>query len=160
MYKNALKEDLIRVLRISDGTVESTDTIAKLKTKIENNRTIEFELCSHTCPTAAFLQLPNDSTSGKSIQMSSNRLIIRLFKLRQQLGGILTAIRRAISLPEILILHRQHAFFTTQTLSHYVYLHICACATLHHLDNNLLIGVFLSALPLRSTDMLIFRLRP
>ncbi|GFU24382.1 hypothetical protein TNCV_1058901 [Trichonephila clavipes] len=64
----------------------------------------------HTCHTAAFLQLPNDSTSGKSIQMSSNRLIIRYFSLRQQLGVILTAIRRAISLPEILILHRQHAF--------------------------------------------------
>ncbi|GFW25284.1 uncharacterized protein TNCV_5088501 [Trichonephila clavipes] len=70
------------------------------------------ELCSHT---AAFLQLPNDSTSGKSIQMSSNRLIIRHFSLRQQLGVILTAIRRAISLPEILILHRQHALYYSDT---------------------------------------------
>ncbi|GFV02325.1 hypothetical protein TNCV_178471 [Trichonephila clavipes] len=26
----------------------------------------QFELCSHTCHTAAFLQLPNDSTSGKA----------------------------------------------------------------------------------------------
>ncbi|GFU33959.1 integrase catalytic domain-containing protein [Trichonephila clavipes] len=34
MYKNALKEDL-------DGTVESTDTIANLKTKIENSSTFE-----------------------------------------------------------------------------------------------------------------------
>ncbi|GFX85618.1 hypothetical protein TNCV_3717881 [Trichonephila clavipes] len=34
MYKNALKEDLIRVVEDLDGTVESTDTIAKLKTKI------------------------------------------------------------------------------------------------------------------------------
>ncbi|GFY36500.1 hypothetical protein TNCV_27061 [Trichonephila clavipes] len=58
---------------------------------------------------------PNDSTSGKSIQMSSNRLIIRHFSLRQQLGVILTAIRRAISLPEILILHRQHALYYSDT---------------------------------------------
>ncbi|GFW67751.1 hypothetical protein TNCV_3870821 [Trichonephila clavipes] len=41
MYKNALKEDLIRVVEDLDGTVESTDTIAKLKTKIENSSTIE-----------------------------------------------------------------------------------------------------------------------
>ncbi|GFV52245.1 hypothetical protein TNCV_3778171 [Trichonephila clavipes] len=40
MYKNALKEDLIRVVDL-DGTVESTDTIAKLKTKIENSSTFE-----------------------------------------------------------------------------------------------------------------------
>ncbi|GFV15229.1 hypothetical protein TNCV_787201 [Trichonephila clavipes] len=75
----------------------------------------QFELCSHTCHIAAFLQLPNDSTSGKSIQMSSNRLIIRHFSLRQQLGVILTAIRRAISLPETLILHRQHALYNSDT---------------------------------------------
>ncbi|GFX93655.1 retrovirus-related Pol polyprotein from transposon 412 [Trichonephila clavipes] len=41
MYKNALKEDLIRVVEYLDGTVESTDTIAKLKTKIENSSTFE-----------------------------------------------------------------------------------------------------------------------
>ncbi|GFU74589.1 transposon Tf2-6 polyprotein [Trichonephila clavipes] len=41
MYKNALKEDLIRVVEDLDGTVESTDTIAKLKTKIEKSRTFE-----------------------------------------------------------------------------------------------------------------------
>ncbi|GFX41849.1 hypothetical protein TNCV_389621 [Trichonephila clavipes] len=41
MYKNALKEDLIRVVEELDGTVESTDTIAKLKTKIENSSTFE-----------------------------------------------------------------------------------------------------------------------
>ncbi|GFY26568.1 integrase catalytic domain-containing protein [Trichonephila clavipes] len=41
MYKNALKEDLIRVVEDLDGTVESTDTIAKLKTKIENSSTVE-----------------------------------------------------------------------------------------------------------------------
>ncbi|GFY36722.1 uncharacterized protein TNCV_2566841 [Trichonephila clavipes] len=41
MYKNALKEDLIRVVEDLDGTVESTDTIAKLKTKIENSSTFE-----------------------------------------------------------------------------------------------------------------------
>ncbi|GFW09876.1 phosphatase and actin regulator 2 [Trichonephila clavipes] len=41
MYKNALKEDLIRVVEDLDGTVESTDTIAKLKTKIENSTTFE-----------------------------------------------------------------------------------------------------------------------
>ncbi|GFV98580.1 integrase catalytic domain-containing protein [Trichonephila clavipes] len=40
MYKNAL-EDLIRVVEDLDGTVESTDTIAKLKTKIENSSTFE-----------------------------------------------------------------------------------------------------------------------
>ncbi|GFX13457.1 DUF1758 domain-containing protein [Trichonephila clavipes] len=41
MYKNALKEDLIRVVEDLGGTVESTDTIAKLKTKIENSSTFE-----------------------------------------------------------------------------------------------------------------------
>ncbi|GFW40490.1 integrase catalytic domain-containing protein [Trichonephila clavipes] len=41
MYKNALKEDLIRVVEDLDGTVESTDTIVKLKTKIENSGTFE-----------------------------------------------------------------------------------------------------------------------
>ncbi|GFX65478.1 transposon Tf2-6 polyprotein [Trichonephila clavipes] len=41
MYKNALKENRIRVVEDLDGTVESTDTIAKLKTKIENSSTFE-----------------------------------------------------------------------------------------------------------------------
>ncbi|GFV30473.1 hypothetical protein TNCV_3010681 [Trichonephila clavipes] len=41
MYKNALKEDLIRVVEELDSTVESTDTIVKLKTKIENSSTFE-----------------------------------------------------------------------------------------------------------------------
>ncbi|GFW11311.1 retrovirus-related Pol polyprotein from transposon 17.6 [Trichonephila clavipes] len=41
MYKNALKEDFIRVVENLDGTVESTDTIAKLKSKIENSSTFE-----------------------------------------------------------------------------------------------------------------------
>ncbi|GFX90515.1 integrase catalytic domain-containing protein [Trichonephila clavipes] len=41
MYKNALKEDLIRVVENLDGTVESTDTIVKLKTKIETSSTFE-----------------------------------------------------------------------------------------------------------------------
>ncbi|GFU65579.1 phosphatase and actin regulator 2 [Trichonephila clavipes] len=41
MYKNALKEDFIRVVEDLDGTVESTNTIAKLKTKIEKSSTFE-----------------------------------------------------------------------------------------------------------------------
>ncbi|GFW85000.1 DUF1758 domain-containing protein [Trichonephila clavipes] len=41
MYKNALKEDLIRVVEDLNGTVESTNTIAKLKTKIEKSSTFE-----------------------------------------------------------------------------------------------------------------------
>ncbi|GFU99511.1 phosphatase and actin regulator 2 [Trichonephila clavipes] len=41
MHKNALKEDLIRVVENLDGTVESTDTTVKLKTKIENSSTFE-----------------------------------------------------------------------------------------------------------------------
>ncbi|GFW77424.1 hypothetical protein TNCV_2498171 [Trichonephila clavipes] len=41
MYKNTLKEDFIRVVEDLDGTVESTDTIVKLKTKIENSSTFE-----------------------------------------------------------------------------------------------------------------------
>ncbi|GFS84516.1 hypothetical protein TNCV_4606891 [Trichonephila clavipes] len=43
MYKNALREDLIRVVENLDSTVESTDTIANLKTKIENSSTFESE---------------------------------------------------------------------------------------------------------------------
>ncbi|GFU98247.1 hypothetical protein TNCV_672611 [Trichonephila clavipes] len=46
MYKNALKEDLIRVVEDLDGTVESTDTIAKLKTKIEKSSTFESDAVS------------------------------------------------------------------------------------------------------------------
>ncbi|GFY17153.1 DUF1758 domain-containing protein [Trichonephila clavipes] len=41
MYRNALKEDIIRVVEDLDGTVESTDTIAKLKIKIEKSSTFE-----------------------------------------------------------------------------------------------------------------------
>ncbi|GFU83198.1 integrase catalytic domain-containing protein [Trichonephila clavipes] len=41
MYKNALKEDFIRVVEDLDGTVESTDTIVKLKIKIEKSSTFE-----------------------------------------------------------------------------------------------------------------------
>ncbi|GFY08132.1 hypothetical protein TNCV_1355451 [Trichonephila clavipes] len=41
MYKNALKEDLVRVVDDLDGTVESTDTVAKLKTKIEESSTFK-----------------------------------------------------------------------------------------------------------------------
>ncbi|GFS81777.1 integrase catalytic domain-containing protein [Trichonephila clavipes] len=41
MYKIALNEDLIRVVEDLDGTVENTDTIAKLKTKIVNSSTFE-----------------------------------------------------------------------------------------------------------------------
>ncbi|GFY26317.1 phosphatase and actin regulator 2 [Trichonephila clavipes] len=41
MHKNALKDDLIRFDEDLDGTVESTDTIAKLKTKIEKSSTFE-----------------------------------------------------------------------------------------------------------------------
>ncbi|GFS95141.1 hypothetical protein TNCV_2704911 [Trichonephila clavipes] len=41
MYKNALKEDFIRVVENLDGTVENTDTIVKLKTKIENSSTFK-----------------------------------------------------------------------------------------------------------------------
>ncbi|GFR30360.1 hypothetical protein TNCT_160971 [Trichonephila clavata] len=41
MYKNALKEDLVRVVEELDGIVESTDTVAKLKTKIEKSSTFE-----------------------------------------------------------------------------------------------------------------------
>ncbi|GFT76803.1 hypothetical protein TNCV_1419331 [Trichonephila clavipes] len=46
MYKNALKEDFIRVVEKLDGTVESTDTIVKLKTKIENSSTFESDQIS------------------------------------------------------------------------------------------------------------------
>ncbi|GFR14982.1 hypothetical protein TNCT_630361 [Trichonephila clavata] len=41
MHKNALKEDLIKVVEELDGTVKSTDTVAKLKTKIEKSSTFE-----------------------------------------------------------------------------------------------------------------------
>ncbi|GFT47186.1 transposon Tf2-9 polyprotein [Trichonephila clavipes] len=41
MYKNAVKEDFIRVVEELNGIVENTDTIVKLKTKIENSSTFE-----------------------------------------------------------------------------------------------------------------------
>ncbi|GFW40312.1 transposable element Tcb2 transposase [Trichonephila clavipes] len=41
MLRNRLRQDFIRVVENLDGTVESTDTIVKLKTKIENSSTFE-----------------------------------------------------------------------------------------------------------------------
>ncbi|GFX28313.1 transposon Tf2-8 polyprotein [Trichonephila clavipes] len=56
MYKNALKEDLIRVVEDLDGTVESTDTIAKLKTKIEKSST--FEKADHVRKLLLLVDIP------------------------------------------------------------------------------------------------------
>ncbi|GFT21175.1 phosphatase and actin regulator 2 [Trichonephila clavipes] len=70
MYKNALKEDFIRVVEKLNGTVENTDTIVKLKTKIENSSTFEsdqisLKLLIQNCIDERVSRNKREVTSGK-----------------------------------------------------------------------------------------------
>ncbi|GFV08317.1 CCHC-type domain-containing protein [Trichonephila clavipes] len=86
MYKNALKEDLIRVFEDLDGTVESTDTIAKLKTKIENSSTFESDpdfvkTLIQNCIDERVSQNEREVTSEQKIELAK----LQLAKLEKEI---------------------------------------------------------------------------
>ncbi|GFY18727.1 integrase catalytic domain-containing protein [Trichonephila clavipes] len=86
MYKNALKEDLIRVVENLDGTVESTDTIVKLKTKIENSSTFESDpdfvkTLIQNCIEERVSQNEREVTSEQKIELAK----LQLAKLEKEI---------------------------------------------------------------------------
>ncbi|GFT72891.1 integrase catalytic domain-containing protein [Trichonephila clavipes] len=86
MYKNALKEDLIRVVEELDGTVESTDTIVKLKTKIENSSTFESDpdfvkTLIQNCIDERVSQNEREITSEQKIELAK----LQLAKLEKEI---------------------------------------------------------------------------
>ncbi|GFS59279.1 transposon Tf2-6 polyprotein [Trichonephila clavipes] len=86
MYKNALKEDLIRVVQELDGTVESTDTIVKLKTKIENSSTFESDpdfvkTLIQNCIDERVSQNEREVTSEQKIELAK----LQLAKLEKEI---------------------------------------------------------------------------
>ncbi|GFX69009.1 transposon Tf2-6 polyprotein [Trichonephila clavipes] len=86
MYKNALKEDLIRVVQELDGIVESTDTILKLKTKIENSSTFESDpdfvkTLIQNCIDERVSQNEREVTSEQKIELAK----LQLAKLEKEI---------------------------------------------------------------------------
>ncbi|GFT82212.1 transposon Tf2-6 polyprotein [Trichonephila clavipes] len=86
MYKNALKEDLIGVVQELDGTVESTDTIVKLKTKIENSSTFESDpdfvkTLIQNCIDERVSQNEREVTSEQKIELAK----LQLAKLEKEI---------------------------------------------------------------------------
>ncbi|GFV83181.1 retrovirus-related Pol polyprotein from transposon 412 [Trichonephila clavipes] len=86
MYKNALKEDLIRVVEKLDGIVESTDTILKLKTKIENSSTFESDpdfvkTLIQNCIDERVSQNEREATSEQKIELAK----LQLAKLEKEI---------------------------------------------------------------------------
>ncbi|GFU10901.1 CCHC-type domain-containing protein [Trichonephila clavipes] len=98
MYKNALKEDLIRVVEELDGTVESTDTIVKLKTKIENSSTFESDpdfvkTLIQNCIDERVSQNEREVTSEQKIELAK----LQLAKLEKEIENQLVK-NKALSL--------------------------------------------------------------
>ncbi|GFS69750.1 hypothetical protein TNCV_3006481 [Trichonephila clavipes] len=98
MYKNALKEDLIRVVEELDGIVESTDTIVKLKTKIENSSTFESDpdfvkTLIQNCIDERVSQNEREVTSEQKIELAK----LKLAKLEKEIE-LQLAINKALSL--------------------------------------------------------------
>ncbi|GFW14197.1 retrovirus-related Pol polyprotein from transposon 412 [Trichonephila clavipes] len=86
MYKNALKEDLKRVVEELDGSVESTDTIVKLKTKIENSSTFESDpdfvkTLIQNCIDERVSQNEREVTSEQKIELAK----LQLAKLEKEI---------------------------------------------------------------------------
>ncbi|GFX90237.1 retrovirus-related Pol polyprotein from transposon 412 [Trichonephila clavipes] len=86
MYKNALKEDLIRVVQELDGIVENTDTIVKLKTKIENSSTFESDpdfvkTLIQNCIDERVSQNEREVTSEQKIELAK----LQLAKLEKEI---------------------------------------------------------------------------
>ncbi|GFW70044.1 phosphatase and actin regulator 2 [Trichonephila clavipes] len=98
MYKNALKEDFIRVVENLDGTVESTDTIVKLKTKIENSSTFESDpdfvkTLIQNCIDERVSQNEREVTSEQKIELAE----LQLAQLEKEIE-LQTAKNKALSL--------------------------------------------------------------
>ncbi|GFV06250.1 retrovirus-related Pol polyprotein from transposon opus [Trichonephila clavipes] len=98
MYKNALKEDLIRVVEELDGSVESTDTIVKLKTKIENSSTFESDpdfvkTLIQNCIDERVSQNEREVTSEQKIELAK----LQLAKLEKEVE-LQTAKNKALNL--------------------------------------------------------------
>ncbi|GFX73961.1 transposon Tf2-6 polyprotein [Trichonephila clavipes] len=86
MYKNALKEDFIRVVEKLNGIVESTDTIVKLKTKIENSSTFESDpdfvkTLIQNCIDERVSQNEREVTSEQKIELAK----LQLAKLEKEI---------------------------------------------------------------------------
>ncbi|GFV93415.1 transposon Tf2-6 polyprotein [Trichonephila clavipes] len=86
MYKNALKEDFIRVVEKLNGTVENTDTIVKLKTKIENSSTFESDpdfvkTLIQNCIDERVSQNEREVTSEQKIELAK----LQLAKLEKEI---------------------------------------------------------------------------
>ncbi|GFX03363.1 pro-Pol polyprotein [Trichonephila clavipes] len=86
MYKNALKEDFIRVVEELDGIVESNDTIVKLKTKIENSSTFESDpdfvkTLIQNCIDERVSQNEREVTSEQKIELAK----LQLAKLEKEI---------------------------------------------------------------------------
>ncbi|GFW78611.1 transposon Tf2-6 polyprotein [Trichonephila clavipes] len=91
MYKNALKEDLIRVVEELDGIVESSDTIVKLKTKIENSSTFESDpdfvkTLIQNCIDERVSQNEREVTSEQKIELAKLQLAILEKEIELQLA--------------------------------------------------------------------------
>ncbi|GFW50324.1 transposon Tf2-6 polyprotein [Trichonephila clavipes] len=91
MYKNALKEDLKRVVEKLDGIVESTDTILKLKTKIENSSTFESDpdfvkTLIQNCIDERVSQNEREVTSEQKIELAKLQLAILEKEIELQLA--------------------------------------------------------------------------
>ncbi|GFV73567.1 integrase catalytic domain-containing protein [Trichonephila clavipes] len=98
MYKNALKEDLIRVVEELDGTVQSTDPIVKLKTKIENSSTFESDpdfvkTLIQNCIDERVSRNEREVTSEQKIELAK----LQLEKLEKEIE-LQLAINKALSL--------------------------------------------------------------
>ncbi|GFX37916.1 hypothetical protein TNCV_3835171 [Trichonephila clavipes] len=117
MYKNALKEDLIRVVEDLDGTVESTDTIVKLKTTIENSSTFESD------PDFVKTLIKNCIVRGyhETKGISKNRKLntkLQLAKLEKEVE-LQTAKNKALSLnPVAKVEEKQFEILNKETATH------------------------------------------
>ncbi|GFT12922.1 transposon Tf2-6 polyprotein [Trichonephila clavipes] len=95
---NLCREDLIRVVVELDGTVESTDTIVKLKTKIENSSTFESDpdfvkTLIQNCIDERVSQNEREVTSEQKIELAK----LQLAKLEKEIELQLAKIK-ALSL--------------------------------------------------------------
>ncbi|GFV79564.1 phosphatase and actin regulator 2 [Trichonephila clavipes] len=120
MYKTALKEDLIRVVENLDGTVESTDTIAKLKTKIENSSTFESDpdfvkTLIQNCIDERVSRNEREVTLGKQkIELAK----LQLAKLEKEVE-LQTAKNKALSLnPAAKVEEKQFETLNKETATH------------------------------------------
>ncbi|GFY28008.1 hypothetical protein TNCV_4563611 [Trichonephila clavipes] len=85
------QKDLIRVVEELDGIVESTDTIVKLKTKIENSSTLESEssLGDHAYAYSSAISFPNVSVSNVIENSSYDLSHVKNFNTRNDSSSLI-----------------------------------------------------------------------